>query len=516
MYQRRLVAELIQRLSEPRRFIQIVTGPRQTGKTTAINQAIASLTAEVRYFSADEQVLASRAWLSNVWEQTRLVAERQSEVVLIIDEIQKVPQWPDVVKALWDEDTHRHIPIKVVLSGSSPLLLKKGLDEALMGRFEVLHSPHWSLLECAEAFDFTVEEFISYGGYPGAAELRHEHERWQRYISTAIIEPTISEDVLHIEDVRKPALLRALFETGASYSAQELSYSKILGQLQEEGNSTTLAHYLELLSHAGILCGIQKFSAEKVRQRKSSSRFMVYDTSLMVVASGASPAQVTGDTMFRGHLVESAVGAYLLARSLQDGFRLYYWRERNHEVDFVLQKGDAITAIEVKSGRKRGEVGLQAFMQRYPQALFYIVGSSSCPLEGFLRGEVALFKSMGMVYGTTPVTEDEVVAAFWDFIHERREAGVLAAQAVSSIDYVGRSVHVTFDPPAIGLSNELFLSVNPFSNYAEFVGVPITLNDAVGVRIRPMIDRVETVFADGTSLGALTATELHQMGVAES
>ncbi|MDR0782480.1 MAG: ATP-binding protein [Propionibacteriaceae bacterium] len=393
-FRREVVSRLHERLHEPRQFIQIIVGPRQTGKTTAVNQAIEGVEVPIHFAAADDPALISPQWLRNEWEQARLLSETHpSGAVLVVDEVQKVPQWSSVVKLMWDEDTRYRTPLKAVLTGSSSLLLHKGMEESLTGRFEVLYSPHWCWKECSAAFGYTLEEFLYFGGFPGAAPLRHDNARWKRYMSTSIVEPTISQDVLQMEEIRKPALLRALFYMGAAYSAQELSYIKVQGQLQDAGNTTTLAHYLELLGKAGMLRGLENFTLEKIRQRRSSPRFMVYDTSLLVLSSNVIPAQAIEDKVFRGHLVESAIGAYLLARAQEEGFEVYYWRDRGDEVDFVLQKGAAITAIEVKSGRVKGVTGSLAFMKRYPQALSYVVGSKTCPLEDFLLGKIELFKN---------------------------------------------------------------------------------------------------------------------------
>ncbi|MDR2715383.1 MAG: AAA family ATPase, partial [Coriobacteriaceae bacterium] len=276
-FQRKLVSQLVQRLREPRKFIQIVVGPRQTGKTTAVTQALESVSASIHFVSADDPMNTSQNWLRNEWERARILSDKtDGKAILIIDEIQKINQWSSLVKLLWDEDTHYKTPLKVVLTGSSSLLLQKGMSESLMGRFEILYSPHWSFQECSDAFGYTLEDFLYFGGYPGAAGWRDDIERWMRYMSASIVEPTIMQDVLQMEEVRKPALMRALFYMGAAYSAQELSYVKLLGQLQDAGNTVTLAHYLELLDHADMLCGLGKFTFEKVRQRKSSPRFMVY------------------------------------------------------------------------------------------------------------------------------------------------------------------------------------------------------------------------------------------------
>jgi predicted AAA+ superfamily ATPase len=391
MFKRELVNQIKARMGEKRRFIQIVSGPRQTGKTTAITQALKGLAFPQSFVSADAP-LSSREWLANVWEQARfLQKQRGKDTILVIDEVQKIPQWSSVVKQLWDEDTRRKIPLKVILSGSSALLLQKGLAESLMGRFEILYSPHWNYGECRKAFGYSFEEFLFFGGYPGAAVFKNEEERWARYMGTSIVEPTISQDVLLMEEVRKPALLRSLFHLGAAYSAQELSYTKIMGQLLDAGNTVTLAHYLTLLDNANILCGLKNFSPKRLQVRQSSPRFMVYDTSLLTYASGTSRGELLANPEVKGHLAESAVGAYLLARGREEGFDVFYWRERDKEVDFVLQKGSKISAIEVKSGRIRKTGGSLEFKKKYPEALGFVIGSQEFPLEDFLLGKIGLF-----------------------------------------------------------------------------------------------------------------------------
>ncbi|MCL2203241.1 MAG: ATP-binding protein [Defluviitaleaceae bacterium] len=389
MYQRVLVSQLVGRLNEPRRFIQIVIGPRQTGKTTAVLQALEKVNIPSHFVSADEPGLAQTEWLRNEWEQAR--GFKAAEGILVIDEIQKIPNWSSVVKLLWDEDTRVSLPLKVILMGSSPLLLQKGLAESLMGRFEVLYCPHWSYGECKEAFGYTLDDFLFFGGYPGAAALIKDENRWARYMGASIVEPTISQDVLMMEEVRKPALLRSLFMLGAGYSAQELSFTKILGQLQDVGNTVTLAHYLDLLGKANMLTGLQNYSGSQIRRRKSAPRFMVYDTSLMTYAHGANRQRLLESASDKGRLAESAVGAYLLARSKEEGFDLFWWRERGHEVDFVIKKGAQLTAIEVKSGKIKNVGGSLIFKRQYPEARSLVIGSAHLGLEDFLLGKRPLF-----------------------------------------------------------------------------------------------------------------------------
>jgi len=392
MFKRNLVDQLKKRMLEKRLFMQIVIGPRQTGKTTAVLQALESLSMPHIFISADDPVLAGPEWLRNEWERARLTQKQSGkELILAIDEVQKISLWPSMVKLLWDEDTRKKIPLKVILTGSSSLLIQKGLNESMAGRFEVLFCPHWNYRECKEAFNYTLNDFLFFGGYPGAASLKDDEKRWVRYMGSSIVEPVLSRDILQMEAIRKPALLRSLFTLGATYSSQELSYTKLLGQLSDAGNTVTLAHYLELLGNANILCGLPKYASNKVRTRQSSPRFMVYDTSLLTWAAGTSRRRFLEMPDSRGHLVESAVGACLLARGKEEGFSVYWWREREKEVDLVIESGSSLTAIEVKSGKIKHTGGSMEFKKCYPNALSLIVGSETCGLEDFLEGKIPLF-----------------------------------------------------------------------------------------------------------------------------
>ena len=391
MYERSLVNKLADRMNEPRRFIQMLIGPRQTGKSTAIRQALerVDIPRHVALASIDS---ASRDWLRSQWLLARnLITPETPSAILVIDEVQLVDQWSSVAKELWDEDAWSGIDLRVVLSGSSSLLLEKGLKEGLTGRFEVLRSTHWTYEECREAFDYTLDDFLYFGGYPGSAPLIGDEPRWLEYMNDSVIEPSISKDVISLEEIRKPALMRRLFYLGAPYSGQELSYRKMIGQLDDAGNTTTIAHYLTLLSDAGLLCGLQKYDPKLLRQKASSPRFAVYDTSLMTATYGQYRSFLLTDPERKGHLVESAVGAYLLARSVQEKFDVAWWREGTNEVDFVISQGESLVAIEVKSGRIKQTKGMTAFINKFPKARSIIVGSSQAPLEEFLLGKVPLF-----------------------------------------------------------------------------------------------------------------------------
>lgn len=390
MYRRFVSTELERRLGEPRSFIQIVIGPRQTGKTTAVKQALQESGLPFHYVDADRFRGLPASQLAVEWDQARLLARQEGKAVLFVDEVHKVNDWAGAVKALWDEDAWHDVPLLVVLSGSSTLLIQKGLSDSLKGRFELIRSPHWSFLEMREAFGVDFDEFLVRGGYPGAARLEDEG-RWLAYMNDAIIEATLSQDILQMESVRKPALLRRLFEMGAYCSGQELSYRKILGQLDDKGNTDTIAHYLDLLGSAGMLAGLQKYDPKRLAQRRSSPRLMVYDTSLMTAVWRDDIPRLLSDSALRGHLVESAVGACLLGRSKSEGFEVHWWRDGDAEVDFVVKRGEALCAIEVKSGSIGDLRGLDAFKRRHPKARTLVVGGGAVSVEDFLLGETPIF-----------------------------------------------------------------------------------------------------------------------------
>jgi len=390
-FQRGHAATLRRRLAEARRFLQIVAGPRQVGKTTLLQQVLADATSPSVYVSADEPALRDVAWLAAQWDRARLLADQGGKpgAVLALDEIQKIPGWSETVKRLWDEDTRVRRPLKVVLLGSAPLLMQRGLTESLAGRFEVLRLPHWSLAEMREAFSFSVEQFLYFGGYPGAAPLIEEPARWRLYLLDALVETTIARDVLLLTRVDKPVLLRRLFELGCRYSGQVLSYNKMLGQLHEAGNTTTLAHYLDLLSAAGMITGLSKYAGKAVRQRASSPKVQVLNTALMTALSGLSLEEARADREFWGRLNESAVGAHLANAAASGVCELFYWRESNREVDFVLRSGRTLVAIEVKSGRSPDVLpGLAAFSQAFRPKRTLLVGGDGIPVEEFLSHPV--------------------------------------------------------------------------------------------------------------------------------
>ncbi|MFN8631235.1 MAG: DUF4143 domain-containing protein [Chloroflexota bacterium] len=357
------------------------------GKTTLVSQAVERLSIPVRMASADEPSLRGPGWIAAQWEAARLEAG-SSGGVLVIDEVQKAVGWPESVKRLWDEDTRAGRQLRVVLLGSAPLLVEQGLSESLAGRFEVIRAPHWSLAEMRAAFGISLDEFVYFGGYPGAAPLMGDEARWRRYVLDSLVETTISRDVLLLTRVDKPVLLRRLFELGCSFSGQELSYTKMLGQLHDAGNTTTLAHYLELLASAGLLAGLPKFSGNEIRRRASSPKLQVLNTALANAQSDRSFTSARADGEVWGHLVESAVGAHLANAAATGGPSLSWWRDGTREVDFVLAGEGQLAAIEVKSGRAPTSLpGMAAFMAAFEglgPIRPILVGGDGIALERFL------------------------------------------------------------------------------------------------------------------------------------
>ena len=404
-YRRSEVTDVIRRLKEPPRHIIAVFGPRQTGKTTLVQQALSSSNLNHTYLSADEPIppippfstssqstvtfptatMPDAGWLVRNWEDARLEIDRSRQThVLAIDEIQKIPNWSEIVKGLWDADRLRGLPLHVIILGSAPLLMQAGLSESLAGRFEPVRVTHWSFQEMYDAFNFTLPQYLYFGGYPGAAALIHEPHRWRDYIIGALIEPNIERDILSMTRVDKPALIKQLFELGASYSGQILSFNKMLGQLHDAGNTTTLARYLELLSSAGLLTGFHRWSSSPQRRRASSPKLNVLNTALMTAGSGYSFEEAQADRTYWGRIVESAVGAHLTNTATSD-MRVCYWRQNSLEVDFVLQRGARIGSFEVKSGDNVGALrGFHQFEKLFAPEISLIVGGEGVPLNEFL------------------------------------------------------------------------------------------------------------------------------------
>jgi len=387
MIERSQLQDITSRMSEPRRFIQVLMGPRQVGKTTMAVQMLKKVSIPYLFDSADAVSAVSASWIEQLWEAARLKMKALSakEFIIVIDEIQKIPNWSETVKRLWDGDTIDGTGIKLILLGSSRLLLHKGLTESLAGRFETIYLGHWSFSEMEEAFGWDADKYAWFGGYPGGAELTGNEERWKSYISNSLIETSVSKDILMMTRVDKPALLKRLFELGCHYSGQILSFTKIQGQLQDAGNTTTLSHYLNLLDTAGLLAGIEKYSADIIRKRSSSPRFQVHNNAILSAQKHEYYSEIVNKPAEWGHIVESSVGAHLVNHSVSQNFSVFYWRERNSEVDFILEKRGTIIAIEVKSNDSENKKGLELFRKKYNPYKVYLISKRSLPWQEFLR-----------------------------------------------------------------------------------------------------------------------------------
>lgn len=385
MYERTALQGLVKRMKEPRRFIQVLMGPRQVGKTTMIIQVLAFLKIDHVFETADA-IPANSLWLEQIWERARLKMDQYPErdFLLVIDEIQKINNWSEVIKSLWDEDTNKGRKLKVILLGSSRLLMQQGLTESLAGRFENTYLGHWSFNEMHDAFGWSVEQFVWFGGYPGSAELINDEERWKNYVMNALIETSISKDILMLTRVDKPALMKCLFELGCLYSGQILSFTKVQGQLQDAGNTTTLSHYLSLLDTAGLLTGLEKYAADVIRKRSSSPKFQVHNTALISAQRDELFEEIKIHPAKWGRMVESALGAHFVNAAHVEGFNVYYWRHRNEEVDFVLEKRGRVVALEVKTGTDDNTPGMRTFKDQFKPDKILLAGKKGIPWQELL------------------------------------------------------------------------------------------------------------------------------------
>ena len=386
MFQRAHLQGLTKRIQEPRRFIQVILGPRQVGKTTLVNQLVQKYSFDALVVSADAVGSSNTFWLEQQWESARIKLKQSgaNEFLLVVDEIQKIDNWSEMVKSLWDADSKNEIPLKVILLGSSRLLLQKGLTESLAGRFENTFMTHWSFSEMNEAFGFNENQYVWFGGYPGAVTLINDEKRWKQYIRESLIETSISKDILMLTRVDKPALMKRLFELSCHYSGQILSFNKMLGQLKDAGNTTTLTHYLSLLSAAGLVTGIEKYAKNIIRKKSSSPKFQVYNTALISAQTDYSFDEAQGNPAIWGRLVESAIGAHLLNHAISGDFTLGYWREGDEEVDFVLEQKQLI-GIEVKSGAVQKTSGMAAFKKKFNPDKMLLVGNTGLTWQEFLK-----------------------------------------------------------------------------------------------------------------------------------
>lgn len=377
---------LRERISEPRKFMQVLAGPRQVGKSTLVGQVLRDVDIPYSLENADGVNHEDTDWIRRVWESARIAMQLQHEEehLLVIDEVQKIDNWSEAVKAEWDRDSHDGRNLKVVLLGSSRLLIKKGLTESLAGRFELMRITHWSYTEMHDAFGYTLDQYIYFGGYPGPAAMIGNEKRWKKYIKDSLVTPAIEKDVIMTTNIYKPALMKRTFELGCGYSGELLSLTKMIGQLQDAGNVTTVAGYIDILSQCALLCGLQKYANDDSRKYNSIPKFQVFNNALLTAYKGRTFLQDRQDTEAWGRWVESAIGAYLVSLAEELEYKVYYWRERNDEVDFIVVSDEITLAIEVKSGRRKMNSGLPKFTEAFHPTRSFVVGTGGIPLETFL------------------------------------------------------------------------------------------------------------------------------------
>lgn len=396
-YIRKQFDTLKERISEPRKFMQVLAGPRQVGKSTLVGQVLERIKIAHAMEVADGIEPKDIDWIHRVWEaaRTTMMLRGLTEYLLVIDEVQKIDNWSEAVKREWDADTRNRVNLKVVLLGSSRLLLKKGLTESLAGRYELIRMPHWSMTEMRDAFGVTLDQYIYFGGYPGPVHMIGDERRWRKYVRDSLVAQAIEKDVIMTSNIYKPALMKQLFEVGCGYSAEILSLTKVMGQLQDAGNVTTLAGYLEILDECALLTGLQKYANDDARKRGSVPKYQVYNNALLTAYRGRDFVTDRTDTRAWGRWVESAVGAHLLSMADEQDYKVYYWREpirnkdeKDKEVDFVIVRDGELTAIEVKSGRRGMNSGLPAFVEAFHPKRSFVVGTGGLSLEDFLSCKV--------------------------------------------------------------------------------------------------------------------------------
>jgi predicted AAA+ superfamily ATPase len=390
MIARPLLAPLVSRLRDRRRFIQILIGPRQVGKSTLARQAMLAFGKRSTYVSADNSSPDDNLWIEQQWDSARINCRQSGKWLLVLDEVQKVPRWSEIVKKLWDEDSTEELDLRVMVLGASPLLSITGPSDTLAGRFELTRVGHWSYAEMRDAFGWNADQYIYFGGYPGAADLIEDENRWRRYMLDSLIETTetaLARDIGLVAHIDKPNLLRALFRLGCEYSGHIFSYQKISSQLPDAPSAITLANYLDLLAGAGMLRGVAKYPPQTVRQRGSFIKLQVMNTALTSAPSAITFARAHQLPDQWSKLIELAVGAHLagavLAGEIDD---INYWRERGKEVDFILRLGTKIVAVELKTGRRKDSAsGTAIFDKTFLPSKTYAVGNEEFPIERFLE-----------------------------------------------------------------------------------------------------------------------------------
>jgi uncharacterized protein len=339
-----------QRLTEPAPgHVQVLTGPRQVGKTTLLLELAKHWGKRALYAAADTPEASLPGWWEQQWQRAEQLAQSRG-AVLLIDEIQYLAHWSRLLKAGIDRVRRERIALHVVVSGSSSLHIGKGARETMAGRYERLQLLHWSAAEIAERFGVTaskaVEQTVQYGSYPGAVSLLSDLTRWREYVRQSIMEPAVGRDLMMLETIRKPALLRQVFALCTGHPAEIISLQKLCGQLTDKGSLETVAHYLHVLEEAYLVAAVPKYSEKALRQRAAPPKLIVLNNAFLGATSNRLPPQPDAEPERWGRWVENAC----LAHAWNAGQQVCYWRAEPYEVDMVLDGSWGRWAIEVKSG----------------------------------------------------------------------------------------------------------------------------------------------------------------------
>ena len=334
-------------------LIQVVQGPRQVGKTTGVTQFLKSQKKPFHYVSADGVLENEFSWFLNEWQK----ACDKKVIYFVIDEIQKISNWAEIIKKIWDEKLRspKYRKIKFILLGSSSLKIQKGLTESLTGRYQTINVYHWNFLETKKLISISLEEFLKVGGYPGSYKFIKKKDVFESFIKSSIIEPVINMDILPFSHIQKPSLFKQVFEILCNYPAQEISYTKLLGQLQNKGNTDLIKTYISFYEKAFLFKPLEKFSLKAIRMKSSTPKFLPLSPCFSLLSHRED---------LSSRVFEATVGAQLLR--LQGN--LYYWRERNKEVDFVFCFKNKIYGIEVKFGKKKSSSGMETFLNKFKKA----------------------------------------------------------------------------------------------------------------------------------------------------
>jgi len=328
------------------------------GKTTGVRTVLQQLSRS-HYANADLARAPTSEWIVEQWQAAKALGKG---TVLALDEIQKIDRWSDTIKGLYDEDRSSGA-VKLIVMGSASLTLREGLGDSLLGRFEIVEVPHWSFLETKAAFGWDLNQYLMFGGYPGAAHLISDTERWQAFMRDSVIESVLAKDIFMLAAIGKPALFRQVLEIALLYPAQEISYQKIVGQLHESGSVDTVKNYLSILGSAFLIQTLEKFSTRPLSLKSSSPKLLPLCPAL--VHALQNPADIASNPEWRGRVFEAAVGAHL---ARLPNTRLFYWRDGRNEVDFVVKRSSQVIGIEVKSGNRIVGNGVEAFREAFKRA----------------------------------------------------------------------------------------------------------------------------------------------------